>query len=353
MTSLTACTEYVAEDIVPYPNGGRLSYSSVHDLILADRAIDLVWRMVTYQPDGSGMVALNLTHPDLPAYAHIGNPHWSPDGAHFLFQAATYVDHLGNTPGYSTPGLGLACDIYCATYPGGVVTRLTDIVTGAAGVLHPHYNYDGTKVWWSRKQAGRAGRWFVETADIAYPGGVPTLSNRAFHLMLGDGLYETHGPSPDGNFWMLTHSIAGTSTEPGLNLYRCSATDYYTGLVAVEGDNDDPDCWQEHGQFSLGNGWIFYMSSRGSPYDPWSNLQSDVWRISNASPPTGIGIQMTRTIDPLDGTYQSDVPHPVCGDLAPRSTEELLLYVFNGGPTAAEIAGLTTRQGKIVRVRCA
>lgn len=352
MTSLTACTDYVSADIVPYPNGGRLSYSGVHGLIMADRAIDLVWRMVTYNADGSGMVELDLTHADLPAYAHIGNPHWSPDGAWFLFQAATYVDHLGDTPGFSTPGLGLANDVYIASYPGLAVTRLTDIVTGAAGVLHPHFNHDGTKVWWSRKQAGRYGRWFLEAADISFPGGVPALSNRQLYLPLGDGLYETHSFSPDGNFCLFTHSAAGTSTEPGLNCYRAQV-DYYTGLVAIEEDNDPDSVWHEHGHFTPGNGAIFYMGSRGSPYDPWSDLQSDVWRISNAAPPTGLGTQVTKTIDPVDGTYQGDVPHPVCGDMSFRNTDELFLYIFNGGPTAAEYAGLATRPGKIVKITCA
>lgn len=352
MTALNACTQYVTTDIVPYPNGGRLSYSTVHGLIMADRAINLQWKLVTYQPDGSGMVELDVTHPDIPANAHRGNPHWSPDGAWFLFQAATYVDHLGEIPGFSSPGLGLANDVYIASWPGLEVTRLTNIVNGAAGVLHPHFNHDGTKVWWSRKMAGRE-RWFLETADISFPGGVPTLSNRALRLPRGDGLYETHSFSPSGAQALFSHSPAGTSTEPGLNLYRCGVADFFTGLVAIEQDHDPDNYWHEHGHFSPGGGDIYYMGSRNSAFDPWSNLQSDVYRISNASPPTGLGIQVTRTTDGGDGTYQSDVAHPVAGDMSFINTEKLLLYIFQNGPTPAEYAGLATRPGKIVLIQCA
>lgn len=354
MTALIACNVYQANDVVPYPNGGRLSFSPVHNLIIADRAISNQWRIVTYLPDGSNMVELEVTHPDLPAGAHRGNPEWSPDGNWFLFQAATYVAHLGGFPGYSTPGLGVANDVYIASYPGLAVTRLTDIVTGAAGVLHPHFNHDGTKVWWSRKWSGREGRWCLETADISFPGGAPTLSNRMLRLPLGDGLYETHEFSPAGTQVLFTHSAAGTSTQPGLNCYRASSSDFFTGLVALEGDNDPDDYWQEHGKFSRPAGaWIFYMGSRGSPYDPWTDLQSDVWRISNQSPPVGLGTRVTDTINNANGTFQIDVAHPVCGDMDFIDGEQLLLYVFDGGPTGPEYRGETTRPGKIVRITCA
>lgn len=352
--TLGDCTEYTATTIVPYPNGGRVSYSPVRGRLLADRAdVDNVWRLVSYLPDGSMMTELNITHPDLPAGAHRGNPHWSPDGDWFIFQAATYVDHLGATPGFSTPGLGLANDIYIANANTLEVTRMTDIVTGAAGVLHPHFNHDGTRVWWSRKMAGRSGRWFIETADIAFPDDVPTLSNRKLYLPRGNGLYETHAFSPTGVQGLFSFTPAGTTTVPGLNLYRCSATDFYSGLVAIEQDHDPDNHWHEHGQFMLNGAHILFMGSRNSAFDPWSNLQSDVYRISNSTPPTGLAAQVTRTMSPADGTYRNGVAHPVCGDMTFRDNDAVYVYIFHNGPDADEYAGRKTRPGEIVLVTCA
>lgn len=352
--SLGTCSAFTTTDIVPYPNGGRLSYSPTRSLLLADRADgDNVWRLVSYDPDGSNLTELNVTHADLPANAHRGNPHWSPDGNWFIFQAATYVEHLGDTPGFSSPGLGLANDIYVAKWPELTVTRLTNIVTGAAGVLHPHYNHDGTRIWWSRKMAGRSGRWFLESADIAYPGGVPTLSNRKLHLPLGDGLYETHAFGPTGVQALFSHTAAGTTSVPGLNLYRCNAGDFYTNLVAVENDHDPDTYWHEHGHIMPDGSMLFFMGSRNSAFDPWTNLQSDIYRIDNTTPPTGLATQITRTMDDGDGTYQGDVTHPVCGDISFKNNDALYVYIFHNGPTPAEYAGLTTRPGKIVLLECA
>ena len=202
--------------------------------------------------------------------------------------------------------------------------------------------------------AGRSGRWFIEAADIAFPDDVPTLSNRMLLLPLGHGLYETHAVGPTGQQVLFSFTPAGTTDVPGLALYRCSATDFYSGLVAVEQDLEDHDThWYEHGQFMLNGAHFFFMGSRGSDFYPWGNLQSEVFRISNSTPPTGPATQVTRTMSPADGTYRPNVAHPVCGDMSFRDNDAVYVYIFHNGPDEDEYAGRKTRPGEIVLVTCA
>lgn len=350
MTSIVDGTTFSASVVIAYPGGGRLAYSSVHGLIAFDRAVDGQWEIATCAIDGSGVTNLTVDLAGLPD-GHRGNPAWSPDGAWIIFQAGAYQSDL-NLPGYASPGLGLANDVYIMSYPGLTVTRLTDVVDVTGGVLHPHFNAAGTRVWWAQKETGVAdGRWFIVGADFSVVDGVPTLSNKLFYKPRGDGLYETH--SFNASYALFSHSAAGTSTEPGLNLYRVASSDFSSNPATIEGDTSGgaDQHWHEHGHFDPAGNWILYMTSRLTGVaDPWSgDLLTDILKVSNSTP-TNEGTQVTDFDDPADGTYQSDVSQPIAGDMAFIDADRLLVYCFNGPPTAAELAGEATRSGKIVLI---
>ena len=349
MTSIVNGATFSSTVVIAYPNGGRLAYSTVHGLIAFDQAINLQWEIRTCDADGNNLTTLTVGLDGLPD-GHRGNPSWSPGGAWIVFQACTFQDELAG-PGFGTPGLGLGNDIYIMSYPGLVVTKLTDIVDGSGGVLHPHFNHDGTELWWAQKETGGDNRWFIVKADFTSVGGVPTLSNTTYYKPRGNGLYETH---PLGSSYALfSHSSAGTSTEPGLNVYRVAASDLTSNPVTIEGATAGgaDQYWHEHGHPNPAVTHILYMTSRLTGVeDPWGgDLLTDVLKVNN-SDPTVEGTQITDFDNPASGTYQGDVTQPIAGDMAFIDEDTLLVYCFDGPPTAAEYAGTTTRPGKILKI---
>lgn len=353
MTTIANGTTFASTDVITYPGGGRLDYSSVHSLIVFDRAVDLQWEIATCTAAGGSITNLTPGLAGLPD-GHRGNPEWSPDGAWILFQAGTYQSELAQ-PGLASPGLGLANDIYIMSYPGLVVTKLTDIVDDTGGVLHPHFNAAGDRIWWAQKETGTAGsgRWFNAAADFSVVAGVPTLSNLTYYKPRGNGLYETHVFSPNDAHALFTHTSAGTSQEPGLTLYRVDADDLTSSPVTIEGNTSGGTIqyWYEHGTWNPAGTHIFFMTSRFTGLaDPFgSDLLTDVVRVTAADPEAD-GVQITDFDNPLSGTYQSDVAQPIAGDMVFIDEDTLLVYCFDGPPTASEYAGTTTRPGKIVRI---
>lgn len=351
MTTLVAGSTFTATTVIPYPGGGRLSYSSVHGLIAFDRAVSLQWEIATCTAAGGSITNLTTGLAGLPT-GHRGNPEWSPDGAWIIFQAGTFQSELAQ-PGLASPGLGLANDVYIMSYPGLVVTKLTSIADNTGGVLHPHFNAAGDKVWWAQKETGLAadGRWFIAAADFSVVGSTPTLTNLTYYKPKGNGLYETH--VFNASYALFTHASTGTSQEPGLTLYRTSATDLTSSPATIEGDTAGGTIqyWYEHGQFNPSASHIFFMTSRFTGIaDPFSSdLRTDIVRVSNSTP-TADGTQITDFDNAAHGTYQADVTQPIAGDMAFIDEDSLLVYCFDGPPTAAEYAGTVTRSGKIVKI---
>lgn len=350
MVNIVDGSVFTAETIIEYPNGGRLSWSPTRSLLAFDQAIDGQWEIRTCDADGNNQTTLTVGLAGLPD-GHRGNPAWSPNGNWIIFQAATYQADLA-APGFATPGLGVANDVYIMSYDGLVVTQLTDVGDASGGVLHPHFNAAGDMVWWAQKETGVPdGRWFIAGANFSVVDGVPTLTNLTYYKPRGDGLYETH--AFNASYALFTHSEAGTSTEEGLNVYRVSASNFTSSPVTIEGDTaGGPDQhWHEHGHFNPAGTHVLLMTSRltGVVDAFGGDLLTDIVMVSNSTP-TADGTQITDFDNPAHGTYQADVVQPIAGDMAFAGEAVLYVYCFDGPPTASEFAGLTTRPGKIVKI---
>lgn len=349
MVNIVDGSVFTATTVIAYPNGGRLAWSSVHNLLAFDQAINNQWEIRTCDGNGGNQTTLTVGLEGLPN-GHRGNPAWSPNGNWILFQAATYQEDL-SLPGFATPGLGVAGDVYIMSYPGLVVTRLTDVGDASGGVLHAHFNAVGDKIWWAQKETGVPdGRWFIAAADFSVVEDVPTLTNLTHYKPRGDGLYETHWF--DSTYALFTHSAAGTSTEPGLNVYRVSGSDFTSSPVKIAGATagGTDQHWDEHGHFNPAGTHIFYMTSRlTGVVDPFGGgLKTDIVMIPTGTP-TADGTQVTDFDNPAHGTYQPDVEQPVAGDFAFNGETELFVYCFPP-PTLAEYLGQTTRPGLIVKI---
>ena len=102
-------------------------------------------------------------------YKHIGQPAWHPSGKLIVIQA-----QKAHVPGYAdtkcTPGAGALNDLWIITPDGKRVWKINavrdEVSKNAAGVLHPHFSHDGTKLFWAER-VGDNGSSFFESHNFS------------------------------------------------------------------------------------------------------------------------------------------------------------------------------------------
>ncbi|MGD9081485.1 MAG: hypothetical protein PVG96_19210, partial [Desulfobacterales bacterium] len=135
-------------------DGGHLAWSKKTNKIAFDRlGKDGYFDLWLMNPDGTGQQCLTSNHPVLPN-KHIGQPAWHPSGRLLVIQAQkAHVPRYADTK--CTPGAGALNDLWVITSDGSRAWRIyavRDTVSkNAAGVLHPHFSNDGTRLFWAER----------------------------------------------------------------------------------------------------------------------------------------------------------------------------------------------------------
>jgi hypothetical protein len=248
--------------------GGRVSWSPVHDLIALDmESPSGFFDVYTMRPDGSELTCLTCERQaGLPAEGQIGQPGWHPSGEFLVIQAQNpALEGIRRLPfGLDRtilgPGAGINNNLWIITADGSQAWQLTD-VESLKGVLHPHFSPDGNRLLWGQvigDQLDGMGHWAITLADFSVEGGMPRLSNIQ-QMQPGElQLYETHGFSPDGRL------ILYSGAPPGGNYYDLEIylMDLESQQVTQLTDNDE---WDEHAHFTPDGSRIVWTSSADIP----------------------------------------------------------------------------------------
>jgi hypothetical protein len=248
--------------------GGRVSWSSVHDLIALDmESPSGFFDVYTMRPDGSELACLTCERQaGLPAEGQIGQPGWHPSGEFLVIQAQNpELEGIRRLPfGLDRtilgPGAGINNNLWILTADGSQAWQLTD-VESLKGVLHPHFSPDGNRLLWGQvigEQLDRIGHWAIMLADFSFEGGTPSLSNIQQMQPGGLQLYEVHGFSPDGRL-ILYSGIPQGGYYYDMEVYLMELESQQVTRLT---DNDE---WDEHAHFTPDGSRIVWTSSAGIP----------------------------------------------------------------------------------------
>ncbi|NNL77445.1 MAG: hypothetical protein HKO68_14010 [Desulfobacterales bacterium] len=258
-------------------DGGHLAWSKTNNKIAFDRlGRDGYFDLWIMNPNGSGQKSLTVNHPQLPN-KHIGQPAWHPSGKLVVIQAQkAHVPKYADTK--CTPGAGALSDLWIITADGQKVWKIhavrDEVSKNAAGVLHPHFSNDGTKLFWAERirDNGRPfGEWILRIAEFSFePATGPRLGNiRDYNPGSGSSFFESHNFSPDDQYVLFTGNQDGPLEIYEMNVdsgafKRLTQHSVYT--------------WDEHAHYSPDGKKIIWMSSRGlrfsvKPFD----LETEFW----------------------------------------------------------------------------
>lgn len=266
----------VAEYTVLTADGGRVARSPDNTSIAFDRLGKDGWfDLWVMDYDGKHQVCLTNRTQGLPQ-KHVGQPAWHPSGKFLVIQAQK--EHV---PRYlknkCTPGAGALNDLWIVTAHGRRCWKLytvrDDISKDSAGVLHPHFSHDGTRLFWSERirENGRAfGEWILRIAEFHWDDvRGPWLGNiRDYNPGGRSSFFESHGFSPNDQYVLFTGNQHGP-----LEIYEMEvATGKVTRLT------HSPRSWDEHAHYSPDGKRIVWMSSKGLRFetDPFF-LQAEFW----------------------------------------------------------------------------
>lgn len=241
--------------------GGRVSWSHVHDRIAFDRmGADGYFDVYTMRPNGFNVRSLTVGKPGLPS-KNIGQPAWHPSGAFIAFQAqdpALEGVPKELEPYLTTPGAGVQNNVWIMTADGSRFWQITN-VKDRHGVLHPQFSPDGKRLVWSEliiASKDGIGSWAIKLADFAVTGGRPVVTNVKTLRPRDLQFYETHGFSPDGKKLL----FSGVPREKNFYDMEIYAMDVATGVAVALTRNDE---WDEHAHFTLDGRHIVWASSEG------------------------------------------------------------------------------------------
>jgi Tol biopolymer transport system component len=258
-------------------NGGHLAWSRKINKIAFDRlGKDKYFDLWIMNPDGSNQKAITINHPKLPN-KHIGQPAWHPSAKLIVIQA-----QKGHVPRYAdtkcTPGAGALNDLWIITPDGKQVWKIhtvrDEVSKNAAGVLHPHFSHDGSKLFWAERVRDNGkpfGEWILRIAEFRFnPVTGPRLDRiRNYNPGGGSSFFESHNFSPDDQYVLFT----GNQDGP-LEIYEMNV-----GSGAVRRlTYHSAYTWDEHAQYSPDGEKIIWMSSKGlrfsvEPFD----LEAEFW----------------------------------------------------------------------------
>jgi len=258
-------------------DGGHLAWSKRTNQIAFDRlGKDGYFDLWVMNPDGTGQKCLTSEHPVLPN-KHIGQPAWHPGGKLLVIQAQkAHVPRYADTK--CTPGAGALNDLWIITADGSRAWKIhtvSDMVSkDAAGVLHPHFSNDGTRLFWAeriRSSRRPFGEWILRIADFYFDenSGPRLGAIRDYNPGGRSAFFESHNFSPDDRHVLFT----GNQDGP-LEIYEMNVASGSTRRVTQH----SAMTWDEHAQYSPDGKRIVWMSStdlkfRIKPFD----LQTDYW----------------------------------------------------------------------------
>jgi Tol biopolymer transport system component len=258
-------------------DGGHLAWSKKTNKIAFDRlGKDGYFDLWVMNPDGTGQKCLTLNHPVLPN-KHIGQPAWHPSGRLLVIQAQkAHVPRYADTK--CTPGAGALNDLWVITADGKNAWKMhtvrDEVSKNAAGVLHPHFSNDGTKLFWAERirHSGRPfGKWILRIADFYFDeNSGPWLGAiRDYNPGGKSAFFESHNFSPDDRYVLFTGNPDGP-----LEIYEMNVANGSTRRLT----HHSPLTWDEHAHYDPDGKRIIWMSSKDlsfriKPFD----LQTDFW----------------------------------------------------------------------------
>ena len=235
----TAGLQIITED------GGHLAWSKKTNQIAFDRlGKDGYFDLWVMNPDGSGQKCLTANLPALPN-KHIGQPAWHPGGKLLVIQAQkAHVPRYADTK--CTPGAGALNDLWVITADGSQAWKIHTVrdavSTDAAGVLHPHFSNDGTRLFWAeriRNNRRPFGEWILRIADFYYDeNSGPWLGAiRDYNPGGKSAFFESHNFSPDDRHVLFT----GNQDGP-LEIYEMNVANGSSRRLTYHA----PLTWDEH-----------------------------------------------------------------------------------------------------------
>ena len=258
-------------------NGGHLAWSKKRNKIAFDRlGKDKYFDLWMMNPDGSGQKSITVNHPRLPN-KHIGQPAWHPSGKLIVIQV-----QKGHVPRYAdtkcAPGAGVLNDLWIITPNGKQVWKIhavrDEVSKNAAGVLHPHFSHDGTKLFWAERVRDNGkpfGEWILRIAEFRFnPATGPRLGRiRTYNPGGGSSFFESHNFSPDDQYVLFT----GNQDGP-LEIYEMNVASGAVKRLTYH----SAYTWDEHAHYSPDGKKIIWMSSKGlrftvKPFD----LEAEFW----------------------------------------------------------------------------
>ena len=261
-------------------DGGHLAWSKKTNKIAFDRlGNDGYYDLWVMNPDGTGQKCLTSNHPLLPN-KHIGQPAWHPSGKLLVIQAQkAHVPRYADTK--CTPGAGALNDLWISTPDGKQAWKIhavRDTVSkDAAGVLHPHFSNDGTRLFWAeriRSNGKPFGEWILRIADFYFDNDSrPRLGAiRDYNPGGKSAFFESHNFSPDDRHVLFT----GNQDGP-LEIYEMNVQTGSTRRLT----HHSPMTWDEHSHYGPDGKKIVWMSSKHlrfkvKPFD----LQADFWMMN-------------------------------------------------------------------------
>ena len=262
------------------PDGGRLSWSRKSNIIAFDRlGRDGYFDLWLMNPDGTGQINLTSNHPILPN-KHIGQPAWHPSGQLIVIQAQkAHVPRYADTK--CTPGAGVLNDLWIITADGkrawNIYSVRDEVSKDAAGVLHPHFSHDGTRLFWAervRSNKRAFGEWVMRIADFSVDQFQrPRLGKiRDYNPGGRSSFFESHNFSPDDRNVLFTGNQDGPLEIYKMNIETGESRrlTYHSQLT-----------WDEHAHFSPDGNQIVWMSSKDLRFEVKPlYLQTDLWRMN-------------------------------------------------------------------------
>ncbi len=278
--SITPIDDNSTEYIILSENGGRVSWSHIHNVILYDKTSeDGFLDVFSMNPDGTNITNLTDGNDNLPE--HNGQPTAHPTLNLIFFQAANPdYGQLGTvaTHNYLTnPGIGLNNDFWVMNYEGTTFHKIYS--TGAGeGLLHPHFTSDGSKMVWAETRIpwefgqGQPGFWEIKLADFTINNGVPTLSNIITMQPGNLQLYEVNDISDNGNT-ILFSGIVESSDYFQMELFSYNIPT--NTFLQLTNDNH----WDEFATFSPNEDQIIFASSKDIEQPSNGKPVKDYWKI--------------------------------------------------------------------------
>ncbi len=170
-------------------------------------------------PDGSDPTCLTCGAPNVPGPGTAGNrgvTDVSPDGQYMLVEVE--AQHPGTVgAAWTRPDRGGDNNIWLATTDGAHFWQLTDIEAPgqfAYATMWARFDRTGDRIVWAQATSpaiGGLGDWELETADIVWSDGVPSLADITSIAPSSTSFYEPYGFTPDDQHIIFASDVDQTS----------------------------------------------------------------------------------------------------------------------------------------------